>query len=59
MDGERKRRVQVDLLAWYRLVDPGRYRVTAHYQADEELATPPPGVVHGVVDSPTYDVVVA
>lgn len=50
--------MEVELLDWYRLREPGVYRVTAHYQCDEPLADAPPDVVRGVVDSPTYTVTV-
>ncbi len=49
---------EVDLLYWYRVPRPGRYRVTAYYQADEPLAAPPPGTATGVVESPIYDIVI-
>lgn len=49
---------EVDLLHWYHVPGPGRYRVTAYYQADEPLATPPPSTTTGVVESPTYEIIV-
>jgi hypothetical protein len=42
---------QIDLLGWYRLRQPGSYRVVAHYRCDEEWVDPPPGTFDGVVDS--------
>ncbi len=40
-----------DLLAWYQVMRPGQYRLTAHYQCDEPAARPPDGIFHGVVTS--------
>ena len=48
----------IDLLAWYRNTEPGTYRLTCHYQADEPLADPPDGVAHGVVSSEPVNVTV-
>lgn len=42
---------EIDLLGWYRLRQPGGYRVVAHYRCDEEWVDPPPGTFVGVVDS--------
>jgi hypothetical protein len=42
---------QIDLLGWYRLRQPGSYRVVAHYRCDEEWVDPPPGTFAGVVSS--------
>ena len=48
-----------DLLAWYRNIEPGDYRLTCHYQADEPAADPPEAIVRGVVTSETFDVTVS
>jgi len=48
-----------DLLAWYRNLDPGSYRLTCRYQADEPAAHPPEVIVRGVVSSETVDVTVS
>jgi hypothetical protein len=40
-----------DLFRWYRPLEPGRYRIIVHYQADEPAASPPENVVRGVVSS--------
>lgn len=42
---------QIDLLGWYRLRQPGSYRVVAHYRCDEEWVDPPAGTFDGVVNS--------
>lgn len=49
---------RVDLLRWYRITEPGRYRVTAHYQGDEPGSRPPVGVAPGVVSSGTVEITV-
>lgn len=41
----------IDLLGWYRLREPGTYRVVAHYRCDEDWVDPPPGTFGGVLDS--------
>ena len=48
----------IDLLAWYRNIEPGTYRLTCNYQADEPAADPPEAIVRGVVSSPTHEVTV-
>ena len=50
--------VAIDVLAWYRNIEPGRYRLRCHYQADEPAADPPDGVAPGVVSSGPVDVTV-
>jgi hypothetical protein len=40
-----------DLFRWYLPATPGLYRLVAYYQVDEPLATPPKGIVHGVISS--------
>jgi hypothetical protein len=42
---------EIDLLAWYRMREPGTYRFVAHYQCDEPLVDLPEGALRGVVDS--------
>jgi len=41
----------IDLLAWYRVRNPGTYRLTAHYQGDEPTAKVPDGILRGVISS--------
>ncbi len=48
----------IDVLAWYRNVEPGSYRLTCHYQADEPGTDPPEGIVRGVVTSRTTQVTI-
>jgi hypothetical protein len=48
----------IDVLAWYRNIEPGTYRLTCHYQADEPAADPPEGIVRGVASSGTTEVTV-
>lgn len=48
----------IDVLAWYRNVEAGTYRLTCHYQADEPAADPPADVIRGVVSSTTTEVTV-
>ena len=48
----------IDVLAWYRNIEPGSYRLTCHYQADEQGTDPPDGIVRGVVSSRTAEVTV-
>jgi hypothetical protein len=48
----------VDLLRWCRPRGPGHYSVVARYQADEPLASPPPGIARGTISSPRYSLVV-
>jgi hypothetical protein len=40
-----------DLFKFYKPDRPGAYELTLHYQADEELAQTPDGIVKGVVSS--------
>ena len=47
-----------DLLKWYPIARPGRYRITLRYQADEPMAHPPPGTVRGVHSAVPVEVVV-
>ncbi len=42
----------IDVLAWYRNVEPGNYRLTCHYQADEPGTDPPEGIVRGMLVQP-------
>jgi hypothetical protein len=48
----------IDVLAWYRNIEPGSYRLTCHYQADEPGTDPPDGIVRGAVSSRTVQVTV-
>ena len=48
----------IDLLAWYRNIEPGSYRLTCHYQSDEPAADPPAEIARGVVSSGTVKVTV-
>lgn len=47
---------QIDLCRWYAPRFPGRYRLVVHYQADEDLADPPPGVLRGILTAPPVEV---
>ena len=48
----------VDLFKYYLPANPGKYRLTLHYQADEELAQAPADVVKGIVSSEPVDLFV-
>ena len=48
----------IDVLAWYRNIEPGTYRLTCHYQADEPATHPPKTIVDGVVSSGPAEVTV-
>lgn len=48
----------IDLLAWYRNIEPGTYRLICHYDAAEPAADPPQAVVRGVVSGEPVDVTV-
>lgn len=48
----------IDVLAWYRNIEPGNYHLTCHYQADEPGTDAPDGIVRGVVSSPTVEIAV-
>ena len=41
----------IDLLHWYRITEPGSYRIVGCYQCDEPGARPPAGVLRGVARS--------
>ena len=45
-----------DFFEWYLPKQPGLYTLVFHYQADEELADPPEGVIEGLVSSVPYQV---
>ena len=45
----------IDLLRWYRITEPGRYRIVACYQGDEPGSRPPAGILRGVVRSQAVD----
>jgi hypothetical protein len=45
----------IDLLRWYRISEPGRYRIIACYQCDEPGARPPAGILRGVVRGPAAE----
>lgn len=40
-----------DFFEWYRPAKSGTYWLVLHYQADEKLASPPPGTLGGIVSS--------
>ena len=48
----------IDLLHWYRLTEPGSYRIIACYQCDEPGSRPPIGIFRGVVRSRTAEITV-
>lgn len=48
----------VDVLAWYRNLEPGTHRLACHYQADEPAADPPAAIARGVVSCGPVEVTV-
>lgn len=49
---------RVDLLGWYRISEPGVFRLTAVYQCDEPGARFPESVVRGLTTSRPVDITV-
>lgn len=47
-----------ELLAWYKLPEPGRYQVVFHYQGDERPPSSAGQIAAGATSSPTYDLTV-
>ncbi len=51
-------KVTFNLFEFYQLTRPGKYRLTAYYDASEPLAAKPPGSDSGTVESNSLEVIV-